>query len=161
MISSKPQGRRPRVHRIRGIALAIGGLCVACCFYVGCGGSKKEQWPTAEVTGRVTYRGKPLDCGTVKFLPTQAADEGVRVAYGIIDEQGCYRLGTYGQTDGAILGDFQVVVACRPAERSHNPRMQRAASQIPARYADPVESGLTAHVAAGSNTFDFDLKDER
>jgi hypothetical protein len=134
---------------------------VACSGLIGCGGAKEGQLPTAQVTGQVTYRGKPLERGMVKFLPTQAAGEGVRVAYGIIDERGRYRLGTYGQGDGAVLGDYQVTVTSRPDETSRNPLIRRVASTIPIRYADPVQSGLTAHVESGGNTYDIDLKDAR
>ena len=37
------------------------------------------------------------------------------MAYGTLDEQGRYRLSTYGQGDGAVLGDYRVVVESREA----------------------------------------------
>jgi hypothetical protein len=133
-------------------------LAIVCCCCVGCARSKPGQLPTAQVTGQVTYRGKPLDHGVIQFLPMQAAGEGVRVANGIIDEQGYYHLGTYGEKDGALLGDFQVVVECR-VEAPRGPMKQPGKAVIPERYAAPASSGLTAHVAAGDNTANFELKD--
>ena len=131
---------------------------------VGCGGPKQGQLPTAQVTGQVTYRGAPLGRGEIKFIPVQAAG-GTRVAYGTLDEQGRYRLGTYSQEDGAILGDYQVAVESRAeasagaAQHATKFDLMQAKSLVPERYADPGKSGLTAHVVAGSNTLDFDLKD--
>jgi hypothetical protein len=131
---------------------------------IGCGGTKQGQLPTAQVTGQVNYRGKPLARGEIKFLPVQTGG-GARVAYGTLDGQGRYRLGTYGQEDGAILGDYQVTVESR-AEASAGAAKQatkfdfmQAKSLVPDRYGDPGKSGLTAHVVAGSNMFNFDLKD--
>jgi hypothetical protein len=139
-------------------------LSVACCWLVGCGGSKQGQLPTAQVAGQVTYRGAPLARGEIKFIPVQTGG-GARVAYGTLDGQGRYRLGTYGQADGAILGDYQVTVESRDeisadaAQHATKYDLVRAKLLIPQRYADPGRSGLTAHVTAESNTVDFDLKD--
>ena len=132
---------------------------------VGCGGPKQGQLPTAQVTGQVTYRSSPLVRGEIKFIPVNASGTGVRVAYGTLDGQGRYRLGTYSQGDGAILGDYQVTAESRkeisPDATQHATKydLLRAKSLIPDRYADPGKSGLTAHVAAGGNTINFDLKE--
>jgi hypothetical protein len=144
-----------------------GGLvfCIASCWLVGCGGAKQGQLPTARVAGQVTYRGAPLDHGDIKFIPADASGTGVRVAFGTLDGQGRYRLGTYGQADGAILGDYQVSVEARAktptgaAQGATKYDAIRAKSLIPEHYAVPGKSGLTAHVVAGSNTINFDLKD--
>ena len=82
-------------------------------------------------------------------------------------QQGRYRLSTYGQGDGAILGDHRVMVESReelPLEEARRASMlgraaQQPKSLIPVRYADPGTSGLTARVGPGSNTINFELKD--
>jgi hypothetical protein len=164
MISTRPQGRMSSVCPFGAAFL----LCVACSWLAGCGGPKQGQMPTAQVTGQITYRGAPLGRGEVKFIPVQTSDKAVRVAYGTLDEQGRYRLGTYGQGDGAILGDYQVTLEARDEmpggvgkrKTAHGfVPAQQPKSLIPERYADPAKSALTAHVAAGSNTLNFDLKD--
>jgi hypothetical protein len=139
-------------------------LSVACCWLIGCGSPKQGQLPTAQVTGEVTYRSAPLARGEIKFIPVQTGG-GARVAYGTLDGQGRYRLGTYGQVDGAILGDYQVVVESREeisadaARQATKYNLVRAKPLIPDRYTDPNKSGLTAHVAMGDNTLNFGLKD--
>jgi hypothetical protein len=149
-----------RLHTVTGCLV----LPLTICWLIGCGGPKDGQLPTAQVSGQVSYRGSPLGQGEVKFIPVQAG-VGARVAYGTLNEQGSYRLGTYGQDDGAVLGDYQVVVESRAeipadvAQHATKHDLARAKPMIPERYADPSKSGLTAHVAEGGNTFDFDLKD--
>ena len=138
-------------------------LLLACCCLAGCGSAKKGQLSTAQVTGQVTYRGAPLARGTIKFIPVQASGKETRVAHGVLDEQGRYCLGTYVPDDGALLGDYQVVVESRaePPDVAHATKLDlmRPKSLIPARYANPGTSRLTAHVEAGGNTVNFDLKD--
>lgn len=144
-------------------------LALAALISAGCGGTKKGQLPTAQVAGQVTHRGQPLPRGTIKFIPVQSG-KGVRVAYGALDAQGGYRLSTYGQGDGAILGDFRVVVESReelPPDAGVAKQMTKGGlaparlpqSLIPERYAKPETSDLTARVEAGSNTINFELKD--
>lgn len=133
----------------------------------GCG-SKSGQLPTAPVTGRVTYQGKPVPRGEITFVPT-ASQPGVRNAYGTLDEQGRYRLTTYREGDGAVLGTHQVMIVAReelPADvgKQMTPDGilvpgKQAKSLIPERYSDPATSGLTAEVKDGRNEFNFELKD--
>lgn len=141
------------------------GLFVACCLCSGCGSSVAGRLPTAEVSGHVTYQGKPLTQGIIKFIPIPGAAVGSRVAIGQLDSQGCYRLGTYSREDGAILGDHQVTIESRaaPSDTPGRPLTRfeqvRTPTIIPERYSDPSRSLLTARVAVKSNTIDFDLKD--
>jgi hypothetical protein len=138
-------------------------LAAACCCLAGCGGAKKGQLPTAQVTGQVTYRGAPLSRGTIKFIPVRASGKETRVAHGVLDEQGRYCLGTTAPDDGALPGDYEVAVESRvePPDVAHATKLDlmRPKSLIPARYADPRSSRLTAHVVSGGNTVNFELKD--
>src|SRR5260370_42095195 len=64
----------------------------------GCGGGRPHV-PTAEVSGKVLYKGQPLPGGSVMFFATQA--EHVNSA--TIDENGNYKI------DGAI-GEVKISV---------------------------------------------------
>lgn len=140
----------------RSITLA---LLLACCL-AGCSDTKNGQ---AHVTGQVTYRGTPLNRGTIEFIPVQARGKETRVAHGVLDEQGRYCLGTSAPDDGALPGDYEVVVEshAEPPDVAHATKLDlmRPKSLIPARYADPRSSRLTAHVVSDKNRIDFDLKD--
>jgi hypothetical protein len=163
----RAQPYRVRYRDCRCLGMAVWPAVLAMALAAGCGGAQSSRLPTAQVTGHVTYRGQPLSHGLVRFIPMQAG-EGIRVAYGIVDERGRYRLSTYGQDDGAPLGKYRVTIESRKEsspEASVAKRMtpqglvpaQQMRSLIPERYLQADKSGLTATVEAGGNTFNFDL----
>jgi hypothetical protein len=129
-------------------------LCAALCL-AGCSG--ESRFETAAVQGKITYRGKPLSSGTIMFVPKDDRPSAV----GEIQPDGVYRLTTYRENDGAVLGDHAVMITAvednankLPEERSGLPQLL-----IPLKYASHTESGLTAEVKAGSNSIDFTLTD--
>lgn len=76
----------------------------------GCGA--ENSFPTAQATGRVTCRGKPVENVRVYFRPTikQARQESGRVGDGVTDADGRFTISTYGSEDGAVIGKSQVIV---------------------------------------------------
>jgi hypothetical protein len=73
----------------------------------GCGSS--PTLPIAQpvpVKGRITYRGKPLNQGSI----TLEATDGGRDAKGKIEPDGSFTLTTNQDGDGAIIGVYRVVV---------------------------------------------------
>ena len=113
------------------------------------------------MSGTVRYKGQPLPHAYVAFLPEQP---GERIATGTTDSGGRYRLTTFQDFDGAVLGRHRVVVRAEAAQ----PGPPRAADDIttkpgklltPARYSLPDTSGLSAVVGPRRNVFDFDLSD--
>jgi hypothetical protein len=102
--------------------------------------------------------GKPLTSGTVRFVPAAG-----RSAKGEIQSDGTFRLGTYGETDGAMIGTHQVAIIAVQTDPDApkdgrmikgNPKVK---SLIPKRYMAAATSGLTADVKPGGNEFNFDL----
>lgn len=107
------------------------------------------------VTGKVTYQGAPVADAEVVFQPKEG-----RPALGKSDEQGVFVLSTYGDKDGALLGDYQVTIVKNksipgPAGDPY-PRVQ---NQLPPRYAAPQTTPLTATVTDDVKPFDFALED--
>jgi hypothetical protein len=127
----------------------------------GCGGGSKP----VRVEGTVTLDGKPLPRATVSFMPV---GEG-RAASGETDADGSFRLTTFRTNDGALPGEYKVVVTVtevdprmsKPAEswsleEKKAARMtmtpagkQQAAEKkrktthaVPARYSDPKRTPL-------------------
>jgi hypothetical protein len=136
----------------------------ACVVAAGCGDDGKL--PRAPVSGRVTYKGKPVAGAAVSFLPETP---GWRAAVGKTDAQGRYLLGTYDPDDGAPVGRCKVALSLRGPGKPLKPGLGAAAAEelmemgdplIPVRYFDPDKSGLTFTVEKGQdNVFDIDLKD--
>ncbi len=114
----------------------------------GCG---EEAPPTGEVTGMVTYQGKPLSEGTITFIP-----QGGRPGYGKIVDGVITEVSTHEPNDGAPLGPNQVTIQ---AMANANDMYAPAKSLIPEHYASPDKSGLTANIQADeTNDLKFDLQ---
>jgi len=87
------------------------GVCVCAMLLVaGCGPSRPK---VAKVTGTVTMNGKPVEGATVAFFPQNEVTPGVgggRMASGVTDAQGKFKLMTFEPGDGAVLGKHKVTV---------------------------------------------------
>ena len=115
--------------------------------------------PSAEVSGRVTYKGNPVE-GTITFLPVNGTVGGLRAVSGDIKE-GKYSLrpmpGEYVVRISSPRSDgekFTPDVPNAPAKGDGKPA---PGERIPARY--NTNSTLHYTVHPGSQAKDFDLTD--
>ncbi len=138
---------------------------------LGCGQAGDDRPKTYPVTGVVTYNGDPVEGATVALQST-AGGQG---AFGVTDAGGRYTLTTYTSGDGAAPGQYKVKVTKVKAAQAGSggdtdspdyvpPTAEDAPpaepeNLLPAKYADPSTSGLTATVAESDNTVNFDLTD--
>ena len=125
------------------------------------------------VSGTVTYKGASVEKGEISFVPE---GEG-RAATGTISG-GSYKLSTLGENDGAMPGKYKVTVQSKDLDVSAAQEKTKALgsgvalpqdyiskagrnakSNVPAKYAIPDTSPLTAEVKPGSNSFNFELTD--
>ena len=86
---------------------------VTAVLFVGCGGG--DPYGTVPVSGVATCNGKPVANGVVNFtpMPDQGRADGNRgrVALGKTDSEGRFKLTTYKNDDGAIVGRHTVTVS--------------------------------------------------
>ena len=147
--------------------------------FVGCGGDDLgTRYP---VSGTVTYQGKPLAKGTITFM----SDKGDAGRGPDEIKDGAYTLTAVNEGDSDFPGNYKVVIesidvdlsgvetkAKKFAEKAKIPYNEsmidqqslakarsKAKSNIPAKYAKPATSGLTAVVKEQSTTVNFDLTD--
>jgi hypothetical protein len=158
-------------HWIKQRPLPIGLLLGAACALVGLAGCGSGRPQTAKVEGKVTYAGQPVTFGEITFYPRQG-----RSATGRIQADGTYRLTTFSEGDGALLGQHTVTIkAVKFPEPANQPKSmneeiardlkgggrQGPHAQphwlVPSRYAQRDTSGLKAEVRKGPNTCNFDL----
>jgi Rieske Fe-S protein len=111
---------------------------------------------TGMVEGHVTYKGKPLEGGTIQFHP----EKGKPIIVKLQAE------GTYKAKD-VPLGEVRVTVeteSVNPANAKGGDKKDTAPAKdtkyqpIPAKFAKPDTSGLTAEVKKGKQTLDIDLQ---
>ena len=84
---------------------------IALCWVPLVAGCGRSLPPTVKVSGKVTYRGKPVPHGSVSFLPLHAA-EGVprQPATGDIQPDGAYEMKTFRCGDGVRPGEYGVTI---------------------------------------------------
>jgi hypothetical protein len=127
-------------------------LCLLTVFVLGCAGQ-------GDVTGRVTYKDKPLAFGTVLF---EASDGSIR--QGNIESDGTYAVRgvTTGPVRVAVNSPNPKGIVVLPPKRKNK---QADTYQdvvgwfaIPKQYDSPSTSGLTYTIKGGENTIDIELK---
>lgn len=160
---------------MRNVCLSV--FLVALTVIAGCGGgsakpSKRE--PVFKVQGKVTYKGKPVAGADVTFR----SESVERSAFGRTDDQGNYKLSTFGANDGAVAGKHSVVIIKGVAEPAKPEApvesaeyvppgyekvkpQPKAKSDFPEKYSKPATSGLLAIVNDDGkvNQIDFELND--
>lgn len=119
---------------------------------------------TGRVTGTVTYKGQPLESGSIIF-----ETQGARPAVGQIVNGKIVEVTTYQPGDGVPLGVHQVAIQSvtaaegvatqNPGDNAAGAGYMRSESLIPAIYGDPQQSGLTAEIKPGVNELHFELKE--
>ena len=120
-------------------------------------GCKQSDHPAlGKVSGTVSYRGKPVEAGTLLFEV-----RGARTAYGKIAGGKIVEVTTYKTGDGVPLGAARIAVFV-PAPEDTPPAetFQRDLfkSLVPLKYGDPAASGLTHEIVAGDNVVAIDMQ---
>lgn len=116
------------------------GLPVAVLLLTGCG----DPFSAANVSGTVTYAGKPASGVTVQFVPN---DKNSPLAGGSTDETGKYMLGRSMGNKGCAAGTYSVRLF----------EQDPGASQFTIPEEMSMKSTLTFDVKPGANTFDIEL----
>jgi hypothetical protein len=143
-----PKRSAPVRSFFRSTALALLPLAA-----LGCAGK-------GDVSGRVTYKGKPLVWGTVQF---EGSDRIVK--QGNINPDGTYSVRGVATGEAKVAvssinpksSDFQV----RQAEGGPPPKPRPEVKgwfPIPEKYDTPYKSGLTYPIKRGANEIDIELK---
>jgi major membrane immunogen (membrane-anchored lipoprotein) len=154
------------------IASSLVGLVVV----MGCGDDGSGLGARYKVTGKVTYKGAPLEHGTINFLPTKPAPPEGRAATSPIKD-GAYALSTAGGEDGALAGDYMIAIVAvdvdmasaasskaeggriHEGDAKYKKAMKDAKALIPVKYNAGETSGLKATVTTKPQTLDFQLTD--
>jgi hypothetical protein len=104
------------------------------------------QEPTGDVSGRAVYNDRLLPSGTVAFY-----DDKGRVESSLISSDGSYHI------PRAPCGEVRITVQTPPVPRGKFAKFGPPSIEIPRRYAEAKESGLTYTVKPGPQTFDIKL----
>jgi len=147
----------------------LGAIIAAGLVAPGCGGSSASS-SSVQVWGRVTYNGKPVEAGTLIFMPgpTTKSNWGI----GVIDENGKYALPSKETDVGLETGHFEIFI--RPPsphdklkhgrsgeeEESDERAIAIAASYpVPKRFFSRETSGMWVDLEKEPTRVDIDLRD--
>jgi hypothetical protein len=105
------------------------------------------------VTGQVTYKGKPLEHGSIVFVSPKA-----RQITGDIERGEIVRVSTIKEDDGIAAGEYMVGITSRDQSEKYKDSMT-SPSIIPIRYADASTSGLKATIEPNNkNVLRYELE---
>jgi hypothetical protein len=133
---------------------------------IGCGGTGPVK-----VSGTVTLNGEPVEGALVQFVP---AKDGGRPATAVTGPDGGFSLTTIENQDGALPGDYKVVITYKPPVESGPAqsteqgmreimKLQEKAKKvkpkyvIPPAYSDASKTPLTQSVPT-NGPVKFDIK---
>lgn len=153
---SKYLNQRPgRNYRL--LAGCVLVFVVALSVVSGCG----PDVELAPVTGKVLFRGEPLEFGGVMFQPEKGQPAGA-----VIKDDGSFELYTTEIGRGATVGENRIRVTCYEGQNPAADPNQFGESGlgtllIPARYTQYDTSGLTVDVPSeGLDGFTIELTDQ-
>lgn len=153
-----------RTRLLAFILLPVLGIVVSLTTLTGCGGRRSAPGrpQTVPVKVTVTYRGAPVAEANIQFLPNGTGN----AATGITDKQGIARLTTFDQNDGVVPGIYRVTIrksiqvgGSNPDDPDAPPVRATYREELPAKYAAPETSGLSAQVSKSQTEFSFELTD--
>jgi len=144
-------------HTIVGSRGAV-WLLMLCLVASGCSDGKPHRVP---VSGTIMYKGERVAWGEVVFAPVDHS-KGV-LARGKANERGEFMLTTFDANDGAVPGEYKVLVfAYRSGtdQKREPDRRQRAGlPAVPEKYFNKDTTDITATVENKAATIQLDLKD--
>ena len=144
----------------RVVEFAAGALLLV--VVAGCGGRAVDpnRPKVAPAEGVVTYKGSAVEGATVTFIP----DGGTPAAYGTTDSSGQFAASAFPPDEGAAPGRYKVTISktetSQAAGGGHDAETTFTKNLLPAKYASPETSGLTAEIPEGGKTdIKFELTD--
>jgi hypothetical protein len=119
--------------------------CLLLVAAIGCGSDDMTPPTLIPVKGKVTYKGKPLASGVVRF----SADGYGRDAAGTLKEDGSYELTTLRTGDGVTAGSHRVFITDVDKTLAKDKAFKK--------YSSPVASKLEVEVTPENTEHNFDL----
>lgn len=123
---------------------------------LGCGGGG-DQKKTAKVTGAVTYGGNPVTGGSLTFAPKAEGSTPGKTGTGAIGEDGTYTVSTYGNGDGAVIGEHTITYSAPAGESAPAGDGGGHAATKPSKFEGLVPKETKVTVLESGNTIDIEL----
>lgn len=111
---------------------------------IGCSGAEAPPERTAAITGKVTYKGQPVEEGTVQISDASVGGGGT----GTLGPGGTFKI------EGLLAGKYQVAILPPMVEdrgdgKTAPRQVPKVVSNIPEKYRAVATSGFTADALDG------------
>jgi tetratricopeptide (TPR) repeat protein len=112
-----------------------------------------SRYAVHRAKGEATFDSKPIANASIIFYPIDPKTDDHPRPKATVGANGSFTLGTYSGDDGAPEGEYKVSIVwnAAPTPKEIQEDRYRPRNQLPAHYANPETSGLTARIAAGDN----------
>lgn len=108
--------------------------------------------PVTPVSGSLKFGNEVPVGAKVSLVPVARTEEGV-ASSGVVKQDGTFTVSTYGQNDGAPVGDYVLLVQWfKPLGGEEG--NAGGPNVIPKDYSDPTKSPIKVTVKEGSNQLD-------
>jgi len=135
---------------LQGLVLVVSAASVLA---LGCTNADPDNISPVPAAGTVNYKGKPVESGTIQFVPAKG-----RPASGTITN-GRFSLSTNDADDGAVPGKHQVGITATKEIPSKNGAEPTVVFLIPENFSQYASSGVEVDVPADGNTnISIDIK---
>jgi len=134
---------------------ALAALTICCAVFAGCRGEE----PGGIVRGKVTYKAKPLDQGTVFFYPNGSG----QASYGNVQKDGTFQLLNTHKTERIEPGNYVAVILAgnnQIAAMKEDP-LYPVQPVVPFKFSSVTTSPLKYEVKLGENEFDINLDQQQ
>lgn len=121
----------------------------------GCGGGSGDQKATAAAGGKVSFNGAPVTGGSITLSPVGDGKQVGKPASATIQSDGTFKLSTYGNNDGAVIGKHRVTFSPPPGETKEGP--DGHAAQLPSPFDGLTVQTLEVEIKSGSNELKIEL----
>jgi hypothetical protein len=124
----------------------------------GCMGGG-DDLPRVAVSGTVTFDGKPLEKGTIRFLPSAKGKQGVALEGGGMIESGKFSI---PRDQGLVPGTYQVAIFSGGSGKGRGANGPETGGPAPSKELIPAKYNAKSELPAevkqeGSNDFNFEL----
>lgn len=114
----------------------------------------KGQMPVFPVSGKLTIGGEPMADATIIFNPVADLPDGVSKIrpHAFTDDDGSFRVSTYGSEDGAPPGKYTATVSWKGPHVGVAGDDDDRPEKVPPEYQSPRSSRLQVEIVNGENT---------
>ncbi len=122
---------------------------------VGCGGGGGEM-TVAPASGKMTFNGGPVTGGSITLAPVGGGKGPAgKPASGAIQNDGTFKLSTYGTNDGAVIGKHKVSFSAPAGETTTRPDGHSV--QSPSPFEGLSVKTPEVEVKSGNNDLQIEL----